>query len=502
MSGDTTQKTIKVVYEIDGVPQAVDDQRGLKTAVDQAGASFERQNVHVEAAESAYANFSAAVSSALDGLEGSRQAVGSYVGALGTLSSILGTESDTGALLGRMAHFGQLGVQIGGMFGPEGAVVGGILGSTVPAIGSLIDALTPTVPAIREVTDEARDNAAAIIEMGESFVGAGDRMREFLAAASTSGRASALADTNAQIAELADRIAAVTRNGTALERLDLPALRDRMEALSFEAEQAGAGIRGEQGEERRGRPRRGGSRTVKPKDDGFNEAIGFAAGLPPGAMEEWADPNDIATARDRGRARTQGVFASQAAATQRAQMEAIKQVDRLQQEKHAAQMARIQEQVNAWTTGAQTIGNSLYQAFILTVSGQEKADVAFVKSFKSLAIQFGGQMVSEGIGALLTAAGNSVAAPPVAATKAIEGAGKIALGVGLGAAGAAIPVPGAAATQSKPPRLGPDNGQSGVVGGVVVNMNAPTVVAGSSQVVGRAIGATLEDARNRYGRAV
>jgi hypothetical protein len=111
--------------------------------------------------------------------------------------------------------------------------------------------------------------------------------------------------------------------------------------------------------------------------------------------------------------------------------------------------------------------------------------------------------VAEGVGALLTAVGASALRPDVAATKALEGAGKIALGIGLGAAGAAVPVPSGASapSQSSTPRLGPESSDRGVGGSVVVNMNAPAVVTGSVAQVGRSISRTVTQAQLRYGGA-
>jgi hypothetical protein len=233
---------------------------------------------------------------------------------------------------------------------------------------------------------------------------------------------------------------------------------------------------------------------------GGSDAIGFAAGLG-GDVDGRPSDFDVEIA---GRRRPGGPGSGlRRGAEVNAEAAAAERLADKQKELHDEQMARIQEQVDAWSAAGQKIGSTLYNAFQTAATGQETLEVAVVKGFKNLAIQFGGQMVNEGIGALLTAVGNTVANPPMAATKAAEGAGKLALGIGLGAVGAAIPVPAAGGgSQASTPRLGPQgSGEGGGSRSVIVNMNAPAVITGSRAAVGREIGGALEDARNRFGRA-
>lgn len=184
----------------------------------------------------------------------------------------------------------------------------------------------------------------------------------------------------------------------------------------------------------------------------------------------------------------------------RAQLEGIRRVAEAQRRAHEEQMARIEEQVSAWTSAGERIGGVIASAFTTAIQGQEDFGVAVIKGFKSIAIEFGGQMIAEGVGALFTAIGSAVLNPPAAATKAAEGAGKIALGVSLGAAGAAIPVPSSGG-QSKAPRLGPQGSAEGGGGSVVVNMNAPAVITGTRAETGRELERALRASRNRFGRA-
>jgi hypothetical protein len=93
--------------------------------------------------------------------------------------------------------------------------------------------------------------------------------------------------------------------------------------------------------------------------------------------------------------------------------------------------------------------------------------------------------------------------PPAAAGKAVEGAGKIALGVSLGAAGAAIQPPssGAGAGDERAPKLGPAANEGGGGGNVVLNMNSPFVTAGTEADLGRGLSRSISSAIRRHGRA-
>lgn len=503
--GADAERIIRVVYEIDGVEDATANQGSFEDSLRRTGEAMGEQSGAADRAEGSTRSLAGAATEAGQQAILTQQRISALAAGLSGLGSAIGSESELGSTLGRMGQLAATGVSLGSMFGPQGAVAGGIIGATVPAIQSLTEALSPVAPAIADVTEHARQSGQAAIEMGDAFIGAGDRMREFVDGVSTSSRARGLQDLNAQITELADQIARVSASGTDLERLGLPGLRDRMSALSFEASDVGGGISSELREAGSGRRRgggRGGRRRVDPLEElmqraaGGSDAVGFAAGL------EGADVSGAPSAFDVEAAdlQRQGRNRRFGGSTQ-AEIQAIDRLKREQEDAHNKQMARIQEQVDAWTAAGEKIGSTVYSAFTTAVSGQENFDVAMVKGFKNLAVQFGGQMVNEGIAALLTAAGNTVANPLVASTKAAEGAGKLALGIGLGAAGAAIPVPSSGGgEQARPPRLGPTGSEGASGGSVVVNMNAPAVVAGTRAELGREIGTTLRDARNRFGR--
>jgi hypothetical protein len=450
-----------------------------------------------------------------------QQRLSALAGGLSGIGSILGTESELGSVVGRMGQFASTGLQLGMVFGPTGAVVGGILGAAVPALEGLADALSPTVPLIESVGNTAQRTGDQMIALGQSFDGAGDRMRAFVASLSSAGQGRELEDLNARIAETADRIAYLrSGGGTAIDRLEIPALAEQFESLSARS----ADLRSQIDEARS--PRRGGGRR-QPADDGAREAqrekerqaeLAFAETL--ARLEAERLDAEEAAARRRAEERRDSEKAAQDAwdAAVRRDEEASRLRER-QQREEADRVDRAnrlrQRQTQAWrdlsgemlgTTleGANAIGGAFAGAFEQAITGQESFDAAFAKGAKSALIQFGTAQVAEGIGALLTAAGNVILNPPAAATKAVEGAGKIALGVSLGAAGAAISVPssGATDTQSdRAPRLGPADQGSAESRAVVVNLNAPSIVAGTRAQLGREMGRAISDGTRRFGRA-
>ena len=499
MAGEI-QRRVRIVYEIDGVEQAAEEQLDLASALDRTGEALAEQERAASSAEDAMSSLSDIASRSEQIQQRLHQSMQALAGGLQQVSAALGTESEGGRVVGQMSRFAATGIQLGSAFGPLGGVLGGVTG----AVLGLGEALTPTVPAIRDVTEEARRSADAALDMGAAFDGAGERMRAFVNEVSTAGRARGLTDLNAQITELADRIAFLSGGrGSSMERLELPGLRERMAALSAEAEGIGQTIQGELSETGANRRRGGGSRR-RPTEDpifalargrGQDDAIGFALGL---GGDDRPTEFDIQLA---GRQREGGPGSGlRAAAAERAQLQALDRLRDKQKEAHEEQMARIEEQVSAWTSAGERIGGVIASAFTTAIQGQEDFGVAVIKGFKSIAIEFGGQMIAEGVGALFTAIGSAVLNPPAAATKAAEGAGKIALGVSLGAAGAAIPVPSSGG-QSKAPRLGPQGSAEGGGGSVVVNMNAPAVITGTRAETGRELERALRASRNRFGRA-
>lgn len=506
MAGDI-QRRVRIVYEVDGVDAAAEDQQALAQALEGTGRALADQSEAVGELEQAMGDLSSLASRAEQVQQRLHQSLQALAGGLQQVSSALGTENEGGRVLGQMSHFAATGIQLGSAFGPLGGVLGGVTG----AVLGLGEALTPVPPAIREVTDEATRGAQAITDLGDSFVGAGDRMRQFLDSVSTAGRMRGLQDLNAQITEISDRIANISTSGSATDRLQLPELRERLASMLFESQQQTQGLTDEGGFSGGRRGGRAGQRQtswqkleelMRRAGGGRDDALGFAGGL--GGDQFRPDESDVFTAdaeRQRRNRRFGGQTSEEGRAHQ-AQLAHLREIAEKQKQNHDEQMRRITEQVNAWTQAGERIGGVISGAFTAAIQGQEDFGTALLKGFKMEAVEFGGKMINEGIAALLTAAGESVLNPPAAASKAIEGAGKVALGVGLGAAGAAIPVPSATpSAQAKPPRLGPAANGAGGGGNTIVNLNAPALVTSTEAQLGRTIGRTLTASARRFGEA-
>lgn len=522
-------RTVRIVYEIDGVEGAVTDQESLEGALQRTGEALGEQSERVERVESALGSLSDVATRSEQVQQRLHQQIQALAGGLSGLAGILGTESEAGALVGRMGQFASVGIQLGSIFGPGGAVVGGIVGGVIPALESLatsaeraaseeerLTAMVDTqavayddlLAAIRRVNAErsreqtlamglgSLEEQQAAVELQERTLQNLNRTAEALGRMAASEENLRALGAIGEARALTERRLAAAREALGLAQSDAAA-----DAEDFMASGEMPGRASERG--RGGRRGGGGARRERDvlgelmqRAAGGSDAVGFAAGLD--AADVSGRPSDFdVEAADMQRQGRNRRFGGQT----QAEIRAVQQLADKQKEAHEAQMERISQQVEAWADAGQKIGGTIYNAFTTAVSGQESFEVAMVKGFKNLAVQFGGQMVNEGIAALLTAVGNTVANPPVAATKAAEGAGKLALGIGLGAAGAAIPIPSAGGgQQAKPPRLGPQSEMGSGGASVVVNMNAPSVVAGSTQQVGRMIGRTLQDARQRYGR--
>lgn len=502
-SNTAASRIVRIVYEIDGVETAIEDQEGLKRALSETGEALGDVASNTGDAEAGIASLSDVATRSEQTQQRLQQATSQLAGGLSQLSALMGTENDSGRVLGQMGHFAATGVQLGSALGSLVPVIGTAAGATAGgvtgALLGLMDALVPVAPAIREVADESTAAADAAIEMGDAFAGAGDRMRDFVAGLSSAQQLRGLQDVNAQITEITDRITQLRGGqGSAMERLEIPELEQRLARLTFESAQEGPGIADAAGASRRrgggGGGRRDGFRSdngaalrglISDADAGGSDAIEFARGLP-GVV--WPDEGPSSHER-----------ASEGASDLLGFLQEIENTYKAINEEQQRFVDYIE------TAGELTAGlaGALYGAMTTAIQGQEDFGVAAVKGIKGVLVEFGGQMIAEGVGALFTAIGNTVINPPAAATKAAEGAGKLALGVSLGAAGAAIPVPSAGGgQQAKPPRLGP-GGDSGSVGpSVVVNMNAPSVITGTRAQTGRELERTLRSAHQRYGRSI
>lgn len=540
---------VRIEYEIDGIEEATTAQERLEASLsdvqqvlDRSGATLaEYESETRGAAESTDSLAAAAVESGFK-LAEMRERVSSAVGALGTLSSMLGTESDAGAAVGRMAHFGQLGMQIGGIFGPEGAVVGGIAGATLPAIRDLINELEPLSPLIDTIGASARSAAAELRSLAsapalrmttDEIAEAGDAARRARDEESVAGLQRRTEDLDASLVIMQRRITSARQSGTALGALDAMILeqeRGLMESERIGVQRALLGAQQDEAEEAASRRPRGGRGGGSGRGDPRAEER-FLSEARVAIMDE-EEARRVA-AEEREQARLRETFdvtvrglderhrLEEQYVREREQWESEALVNRIREEgealerqesKRLAIKRRQQADARMWEDtgksmldatlgGANAIGGAFANAFGQAIQGQADFGEAFIKGSKQMLIQYGTGQVAEGVSALLSAVGMAFTNSPGAAGKAVEGAGKIALGVSLGAAGAAISTPAAPSGEDKAPRMGPAANDGAAGGNVIVNMNSPFVTAGTRAQLGRDMARTIGGASTRFGRA-
>ena len=566
---------VRTVFEVSGQDQVEQAAKDVGEALGTVDERAREASAGLGTVEEAGAGASEGLSSVADVATQSaqetqilQQRLQALAGGLSGLAGILGTESDTGALVGRMGQFASVGLQLGTVFGPTGAVVGGILGATVPALLALSDELTGVSAAQDAAADFARQHADELAREAREATTATTRLGELTRAM----RARRLEQTSAetlqrleagdirsaddarlraemarQEADRASRLAPLAAGGATLTQESRIALENaRMTAALggiFQAsvEDTVASLesfadRTEEGGSGSGRGGRGGgardtaardkerARDTAARDKERRAEMEFQSILAEiegrrydaelerreaeaAHMREMLELAELGEKRKREEservAREYADTRAREAADARAREAEERRVDAQRQARVRLWRGLSEEMASATLEGANAIGGAFAGAFEQAITGQESFDVAFAKGAKQALIQFGTGQVAEGIGALLTAAGNIIINPPAAATKAVEGAGKIALGVSLGAAGAAISVPaGAGASADRAPRLGPsesDRGSSSAP--VIVNLNAPSIVTHTRASLGRELGRTLDASQRRFGRA-
>ena len=555
---------VKIEYELEGIDESTSAQERLEASLTDV------QRVLDESAESigAYEQAQAGAAESSDSLTASaveqgfkmaelRERVGQAVGAIGTLSSILGVESDAGAVLGRMSQFGQLGTQVGGVFGPGGAVVGAIVGALIPALDQLVTTTDESAEAMRVASAEAdnlalstanaatsaRNLARAQLEARSQAALATDEIGVRLA--SEDALLTARDSARQRVLDAQRTLATITRNNDARDlrgeveiyeqriadaQRELQVTSGEIERRAAEARAAsGAGTgdsgggAGGGGAGGRGRGGRGGAAAVDPTFTTAEETrlSEFRMGLieeqearelarierireeEQRSLDMRKEAADIANREAEENARKLLEEQARAAEQQMQREESKRLAIKRDQERDTRMWRGTQESMlDATLGGANAIGGAFADAFGAAIQGQEDFGTAFVKGAKMQLLQFGIGQVAEGAGALLSAVGFLFTNPPAAAGKAAEGAGKIALGVSLGAAGAAISVPApAAGGEDRAPRMGPSSTESGGGGNVIVNMNAPSVTAATEAQLGRSLSRTISGSARRFGRA-
>lgn len=478
--------------------------------------------------------------------------------AVGELSAMLGEQNNEVRLIGKIAATSAQMAQLGNMAGPQGAVVGGIVGALIPAFIEFRSQLEATHRSTEDVI-ASFERAATAANTASGILGGANAIanqrREAEALANLTSvfgneqqRLDVLEFQRRQLVTMRNEQRAIREAHGAAVRAELAAersrgglgqafgeeidrsqsriLQQRADSMLEQIRQVRANIRELEAAQRTassaiqieaqnitgrdGRARRGGggdsvdlvngmtaetaaalaraqaaqaafeAESIQRTKDGAHELFVFRENL---RQQE----NDAAIEDARKLMEAQ-IDANKRAADARA---AIDAKERQRRDRDIERNTKMLEQY------ASPIGKVFGDAFEQAINGQEDFGKAFEKGSKQMLTQFGTQMVAEGVGALLTSVGMIAVNPGGAPMKAAEGAGKIALGVSLGAAGAAIQT-GAEAPAAN------GNAPSAQAGGgnVVVNLNAPTVVGGTHAETGRMLGRSLAEGRARFnGRA-
>lgn len=384
-------------------------------------------------------------------IQGVAGAVQSLVGAMGSRDRTAGLVA---SIAGTTAQFASMGA----MLGPGGALIGGIAG--------LATGLLSAADAAREVTHSVEEMNAELAR------------RARVDAANIGERAWAeLERLNA-----ADR---VRRETEAAREAD-----DVLTRMMAEAEAANA------------RPRGGGRRRdplagLVPEAASRDDIAGIGAELDGDAETRRLDERRAAIEEfETERAKAEATAEIEAERAHDAELERIEKRNRLSDQAHERRLRQLEQETRVLEDFGGVVGSVFGDAFGAAISGQESFDVALQKGTKNALMQYGTTMVAEGIGALLTAAGNVILNPPAAASKAIEGGGKLALGLALGGVGAAIPTPnvgGAGGGAQERPQDRTPQAANGPPSNVTVMLNGPIVTSGTEAQLGRTW--------NRIGRA-
>lgn len=383
-------------------------------------------------------------------------------------------------LAGSLAAGAAQGAALGAALGPVGAGLGAVIGGAIPVISSLASGVDTAAISFENLEANTRAAHTRLVEVR---------------------------DTAPEVEE------AVRRISTMLEAIDsfdpswatiatpgtFRSITDVIGSLGLDRDPpTGRGGRGR-------RPRA--AAAEEPVDDGaFLERTGAEAEAE--GLRRLAEENERAAAeaadaeaeRQRAKSEAADLFEADQEKRHERELERIAMERRARENLDRANMERLAQQTELLESIGDRIGGVFAGAFSAAIQGQEDFGQALAKGTKQVLIQFGTQMVAEGIGALFTGIGNTVLNPPAAATKLAEGAGKIALGVGLGAAGAAIPTGGASASSGRAERPRVDQAPSSGAQAqqLVINLNAPTVLGGTEAEFGRVMLRAGEAAARRF----
>jgi hypothetical protein len=480
--------------------------------------------------------------------------------AVATLAGQLGQQGGTVGLIASLAGAAAQGANLGMVFGPGGALVGGILGSAVPALIALKDAMHETRQSAEEMVSSIRSGmqsldevlqrqaaADAVASRRTRLLNGGGTIDEYRALVEQQSRG--LSDARSRLAtaeaqnqrerdrEQREREMNGDQNGRrmggsrAAELVDTTRVQAEVDMLAANLRQAqqelaGATTRGlmedagTAAEARRPnefirRPRGGGGRRGGGGGGGRSQAPDDSARLAimehNASLEFVNDPRapDMLNVTDFEKARQdredQKNHTREMMELDRERADKLREFreeeDRHLETQRREEFARINAISQEIVGQASNIGGVFMDAFEQAEKGQAKLDDALQNGFKELLKQQGQKYIFEGVAALAEAIGYATTMQPQsAAGKAAEGGIKLGLGVAMGAAGFAIPAAGAAKPESPMPEK--DKGGDSKGGGtVVVNLNAPTVMSGTTQQVGRDLQRSIRESESRFGRA-
>lgn len=440
--------------------------RGYKAVLgDLEGQLRDLRGAQVAQTEAASASGSAMQTLATSGTQLAQRIQG-VAGAVQGLVGAMGSHDRTAGLVASVAGTTAQFAAMGAMLGPGGAIVGGLAGLTAGLL-SAADAANEVTHSVEEMNAElARRARVDAANIGERAWAELERLR----AAETAERDRAADDLLTGMMAEAERNLAEGRNADGSSRRRGGRRRDPLEGLLPDEASVSdiAGIGSELEGDRE-------SRRLEERAR---------------AVEEY----------ESERAKQAAIAELEAERASDAETERIEKARHLSDQAHERRVRQLQEETRILEDFGSTVGNVFGDAFGAAISGQESFDVALAKGTKNALIQFGTTMVAEGVGALLTAAGNIVINPPAAATKAVEGVGKLALGASLGAVGAAIPTPsaGAAGPQERPADRTPD-GREGPAAPIIIQMNGQMVTGTTEASLGRTLGRLASTGTRRFG---
>lgn len=565
-------ETVGIRYEVDGTAEAAagvttlaDATRALGVETDAAGESVSAFEQDISTAGMSHEQFARLAQESTQQTIQFGQRLQAAMSAIQGVAAAFGADGDGAGLISRTVQSSTAMAQLGGTLGPQGALVGGIIGAAIPAITALMNAEDAAAESARQHEAAIRGVASAALARRTDERQTADLHTGTFGADTTDAELVALRDQ--QSARLAEREENASSGGLGQAALAgfrahyreriaaIDAEITRREAVTVAAAETEEAIRRttaateeetrivgelEAAATRASEAADGAARLEQQHQAAIEAAAAAGDAREAARAQRVADAASIAQERYEqqqvliaaGNARQQAAHAQEQAqhraelahyavveATKRrierqdaqaaqARSRMMDEAKAKNQQLHQAYLESIQDEMSAIDGAGASIGNVFSSAFQQAIQGQAAFGAAVEDGIKQVLLQYGTQMVAEGAGALLTAVGLAFMNPPAAGAKAAEGAGKIALGVGLGAAGAAMTGSGGSSSGKEgPAKEGPRGGAGGsgdggaVMQTIIIQQNAPTVMGGTHAEVGRAFIKSANAATRRYGRA-